>query len=119
MVAKTLLVKRGEDPDKDWWDIPGGYLDWDETLEECASRELKEETNLFARPDSFQLFDFRSDPNNKAKNQVVDVYFISRDFSGDIKIDGNEVVDYRWFELANLPDNIAFYHGEILKKLKN
>jgi hypothetical protein len=49
----------------------------------------------------------------------VDVYFISRDFSGDIKIDGNEVVDYRWFELANLPDNIAFYHGEILKKLKN
>lgn len=115
---KILLVKRGENPDKGWWDIPGGYLDWDETLEECTTRELKEETGLIAQPESFSLFNTFSNPNNKAQNQVVDLYYISKRFSGEIKIDGKEITDAQWFELSHLPENVAFNHRTALDKLK-
>ena len=43
---KVLLIQRGIDPFKGKWAIPGGFLGLDETLEECARRELKEETGL-------------------------------------------------------------------------
>ena len=42
----VLLIKRGNEPYKGQWAFPGGFLDEDETLEEAARRELKEETGL-------------------------------------------------------------------------
>ena len=44
--GKVLLIKRKRNPQKGWWALIGGYLDWDETLEESVSRELKEEIGL-------------------------------------------------------------------------
>lgn len=116
---KILLVRRGENPDKGWWDIPGGYIDWDETLEEGVARELKEETGLIAHPESFALFNTFSNPNNKTKNQVIDMYYISTQFTGDLKIDEKEITDAQWFELSHLPENVAFDHRVTLEKLKD
>ena len=42
----VLLVKRGIEPFKDRWAFPGGFLQMDETSDECAMRELQEETGL-------------------------------------------------------------------------
>ena len=42
----VLLIQRGLDPYKGMWAFPGGFLRMDETAEECAKRELKEETGL-------------------------------------------------------------------------
>jgi len=114
---KVLLVKRGEEPDLGWWDIPGGYLDWNETLEEGASRELHEETGLIVDPNTFSLIGTFSNPNNKAKNQAVDLYYITTHFSGEILIDGEEILEANWFEIDNLPENVAFDHRLILEKL--
>ena len=116
---EILLVLRAQDPDKGWWDIPGGYLDWDETLEEATSRELKEETGLVASPESFKFFNIFSNPNNKPKNQVVDIYYVSKKFSGNIKIQESEVLEAKWFDLNNLPDNVAFDHMLTIEKLRS
>ncbi len=43
---KVLLIQRGGEPYKGCWAFPGGFMDMDETTEQCAIRELKEETGL-------------------------------------------------------------------------
>lgn len=43
---RVLLIKRGNEPFKGQWAIPGGFMEMDETTRECAIRELKEEANL-------------------------------------------------------------------------
>ena len=45
-VLKVLLVERGGEPYKGCWAFPGGFLNMDETTDECAVRELEEETGL-------------------------------------------------------------------------
>ena len=42
--AKVLLIQRGDEPYKGCWAFPGGFMNMDETTEECAIRELEEET---------------------------------------------------------------------------
>lgn len=43
---EILLTKRAREPFKDWWDLPGGFVEEDESLEQAAQRELEEETGL-------------------------------------------------------------------------
>lgn len=45
-ILKVLLVERGGEPYKGCWAFPGGFLNMDETTDECAVRELEEETGL-------------------------------------------------------------------------
>lgn len=44
--GEVLLVKRGVDPGKGKWDIPGGFIEFDETLEEAVAREVEEELGI-------------------------------------------------------------------------
>ena len=43
---KVLLIQRGDEPFKGAWAFPGGFMNMDETTEQCAIRELEEETGL-------------------------------------------------------------------------
>lgn len=110
---KVLLVLRATDPQKGYWCLPGGYLDWDETIEECASREFSEETGLKAK--SLRLLGVYSDPDRDLDGrQNVDCCFVV-EVEGDRVDSDDEIADVKWFGLNDLPDNIAFDHGRMIE----
>lgn len=74
--AYVVLTKRGTGcPDEvGKWCLPCGYLDYDETLKEAASREMYEETGIRVHPDSLQLFNIDSNPNSNKQNVTCYYY---------------------------------------------
>src|SRR3989344_168461 len=69
---KLLLIERALNPYKGFWALPGGHVDWNETVEEAVEREVKEETNLIVI--SLQLLGVYSNPK-RHPNQTVAVSF--------------------------------------------
>lgn len=112
---RVLLIKRGHDPEAEKWALPGGYLEWDETVEEAAVREIYEETGL--RVGEVVLASVRSDLSAGDKRQNVDLMFISREYQGEVKVDGVEIKDAGWFNIEQLPKDIAFGHDKIIKEV--
>ena len=67
----VLLIKRGQEPFKDRWALPGGFVNPDETAEQGARRELLEETGLEASHlEQFKVF---STPDRDPRQRVVTV----------------------------------------------
>lgn len=77
-IPNVVLVKRKNEPFKDCWALPGGFLEEGETVEACAKRELMEETGLSARTIGFlaPLGTF-SNPKRDPRGQVISNAFIS------------------------------------------
>lgn len=109
---KILLIKRGIEPFKDTWALPGGFLRPNETTDECIQRELYEETSL--SPTVIEQFGVFSDINRDPRERVVSIAYYSLIKQSDVK-GGDDASDAQWFALANLP-TLAFDHKEILSK---
>ncbi len=113
---ELLLIRRKNDPFKNEWSLPGGFLEMDEALETGALRELKEETGL-SMPKLQQIGAFGAlgrDPRGRT---------ISVAFAGKIKNPaevqgGDDAEAAQWFSLDDLPE-LAFDHAEIIKAATN
>jgi 8-oxo-dGTP diphosphatase len=108
----VLLIERKYMPFKGKWAFPGGFVDMDETAEECAYRELKEETGLEIR-DLSQLKTV-STLGRDPRGRTVSVFFYG--FIGYENADiqaGDDAKKTRWFTVDKLPA-LAFDHGEII-----
>lgn len=72
-----LLIKRGGYPGKGLWALPGGFLDQNETTQECAYRELKEETGLdlsiYLKLEQGEIFDpiVFDEPNRDPRGRFI------------------------------------------------
>jgi len=75
-VLHVLLVKRGEEPFKDMWAIPGGFKRPDETLDDAARRELSEETGVDV-PTLLTQFGAYGDPGRDPRMNVVTVAYLA------------------------------------------
>src|SRR6266480_343186 len=75
-VLHTLLVRRGEEPFKDMWAIPGGFKRPDETLDQAARRELSEETGVDV-PSLLTQFGAYGDPGRDPRMNVVTVAYLA------------------------------------------
>ncbi len=107
----VLLVKRKNEPCKDCWAFPGGFMNIDETIEQCAERELKEETNFkVQRMEQLMVF---SSVNRDPRERVITVAFLSLARIGKVK-GGDDASEAKWFKLKDIP-KLAFDHGDILK----
>lgn len=109
---QVLLVERGIDPFKGSWALPGGFMRMNETVDECARRELMEETNVHdVYLEQFHVF---SDPDRDPRGRVVTVAYIAlvRPSDHDV-IGGDDASRAMWFDVDMLPP-LAFDHLEII-----
>lgn len=96
--GKVLLIKRGKEPFKGYWSLPGGSHEYGETLEECAARELREETGLDAGKLEFcRVRDriTRDEEGNVVFHYVLATYR-ALDISGTPKA-MDDAMDIGWF----------------------
>ena len=109
-----LLIKRKNDPFKDTWALPGGYINYgQETLPQAASRELKEETGIDEQITFYDLFGVFSDPKRDPRGHTIShVYYRVFEDTFEIKA-GDDAKEAKWFNMDALPE-MAFDHAEII-----
>jgi 8-oxo-dGTP diphosphatase len=104
----VLLIRRAAPPAG--WALPGGFVDYGESVETAAARELKEETGLTLR--SFELLGVYSRPGRDPRFHTLTVVYVGT-ADGELKA-GDDAADARWFPLGDLPSEIAFDHRDII-----
>jgi ADP-ribose pyrophosphatase YjhB (NUDIX family) len=104
-----VLIKRKNAPFG--WAIPGGFVDYGESLEEAAIREAKEETNLSVK--LIRQFHAYSDPQRDPRHHSISTVYIAEAKGRPEAKD--DAVEIGIFTESNLPGEIAFDHRFILQ----
>ncbi len=109
---EVLLIKRGNDPYKGHWALPGGFVDKDEPLEIAAARELKEETGL---TDILltQMHTF-GNPGRDPRGHTVSVVYVGYLTDESTARAGDDAAAAEWFKTDELPD-LAFDHDVVVE----
>jgi len=112
---RILLVKRGVDPFRGKWALPGGRVECGERVEDAAIRETKEETGLDV--ELVTLLSVYSDPNRDPRGHYVTVAFIAKPKGTNQEPKAStDAASARWFKLYEIPWNeLAFDHERIIK----
>ncbi|MFZ2148257.1 MAG: NUDIX hydrolase [Sedimentisphaerales bacterium] len=112
--VKVLLINRGSEPFKGKWALPGGFVGMDEELEDAVVRELEEETGLTG----VQLEQMRTfgkigrDP----RGRMITIVFMGIASEEQTKIKaGDDAAQAQWFDIENLPKDMAFDHNEVVR----
>lgn len=103
---EILLGKRLASHGEATWGPPGGHIEFSESFEDCAIREVIEETGLVIKDPEF--LSITNDVFEKENKHYVSI-FMKVDFPQDQEIKNNEpdkVEEWQWFELSNLPLNL-------------
>lgn len=110
-----VLVERKNDPYQGYWAIPGGFVEYQETVEDAARREAEEETGL--KVELKDLVGVYSDPDRDPRGHVVSVCFSAQKKNGDLRA-STDAANVKVFK--EVPwNNLAFDHEKILKDYKS
>jgi 8-oxo-dGTP diphosphatase len=84
--GKVLLIRRGKEPLKGRWVIPGGTVELGETLEQAVAREMREETGIEVRPREVVLvFDRIERDGDRVLYHYVVVDYLCEDLGGSLQ----------------------------------
>ena len=112
--GSVLLVKRSVRPRMGAWCLPGGFLELGETVEECAARELLEETGLSA--DGFSLIGARTDVTEYGGIMLAALEALGA--GGDLR-PGDDASEAAWFRLDEVPPLAFQAHDRIVEALRS
>lgn len=108
---KVLLIQRGNEPYKGCWAFPGGFMNMEETAEECAVRELKEETGLTVT--RIQQIGAYSKVDRDPRGRTVSIAYLAIVDAPTAVSGMDDAAKAAWFPLSSLPD-LAFDHQDIM-----
>jgi len=109
---KIILIKRKFPPYG--WALPGGFLEYGETVEQTARREAKEETCLDL--DDLKQFHTYSDPKRDLRWHTISVIFTAKGVG--IPQAADDASELKLYTLDNLPEPICFDHKKVLDDYK-
>ena len=107
----VVLIKRKNPPYR--WALPGGFVDYGESLEQAAVREAKEETCLDVT--LIRQFHAYSSPNRDPRHHTITVVYIASACEGAKPQGRDDAAEARIFTRLNLPHPVAFDHRQILE----
>lgn len=112
---QILLEQRAKPPFKGWYCFPGGHVEYGETVEAAAVRELEEETSIHAELKS--ILGVYSDPKRDPRGQRITTVFVANWLQGEPK-GADDAKTAKWFrrkEIFELKLPLAFDHSLILQ----
>lgn len=115
VTIRVLLIQRGLEPYKGKWALPGGFMNMDETAEQCAARELEEETGL--KNTTVEQFYTFSEVGRDPRERVITVAHFALVRLAEVR-GGDDAEVARWFGLDEIP-SLAFDHDRILRMALN
>jgi len=109
---QVLLIERGLDPYKGCWAFPGGFMNMDETTEQCAIRELEEETGM--KVTELQQIGTYSKVDRDPRGRTITVAYLIVVDAPVAVIGQDDAAKAQWFPIDALPP-LAFDHEDIMK----
>jgi UDPglucose 6-dehydrogenase len=110
--SEILLVKRRLEPFKGLWSLPGGYVDYGETVENAAKREVKEECGLDIKPS--RIIGVYSNLKRHPWKHVIAICYAAKKVGGRFKAKSKEG-NADFFNINQIPKKLAFDHVEMIK----
>jgi 8-oxo-dGTP diphosphatase len=112
--GNILLGLRNGSHDSNTWACPGGHLEYQESFEECAIRETKEETGLTVTKPTF--ITATNDIFKKDNKHYVTIFMKAKYEGGKPKVmEPNKCKEWNWFNKKNLPENLMIPLQNYLK----
>ena len=103
--GRILLLRRAIEPRIGFWTYPGGFMEIDESVEECAAREALEEVGLIVHTAGLVGVYSRPGPHGPG---IVSIVFRGRAREGRVQL-GREALEARWFRPFDIPwDDLAY-----------
>lgn len=107
---RVLLTRRNIEPFKGYWDIPGGFLELGESLQDGLRREIHEELGVEIQIRS--VLGSYSDTYGQDGTPTINIFYLATILEGRV-VAGSDVSEFRWFHQQDIPETIAFDTGRL------